>query len=197
MSERKNPITPEMISGANIHPEFAVYHPDNTPYPLIIPAQYTEGNYRLVYTASTGCGGGTGSSGIHNLDNLHKINTQIPVDYINTNFWSDDKRGSIPWDSDGKPVPGQQMAYVARGGQDRSDKTKLGKELLERYNLSAFSPEVVLVSVIDPTDRRKDRIIARFDSTFSEDLVKNTMAAIENDKSKQLKKNPPKSGRSL
>ncbi|MFN7451312.1 MAG: hypothetical protein ACK5R5_00210 [Alphaproteobacteria bacterium] len=190
MTENKNPITPQHIATAQAFvPQSAVYDPSGDAAALI-PAQYSRGSYRVVYTASTGCGGATGVIGRHNLDNLQKLSEKVPVDYINTNFQSDKEwlGAAIPLDSQGKPVPGNKIAHVAQAGNDKTGGSQLGMDLLKHYNLSAFGKDVVLVFVTDTNNRRTDRVVERFDSTFGNSLMENVLNAVKKD---QAQKQPP------
>lgn len=152
-------------------------------------AQTSAGNdksrYHIVYTANTGCFGPDGTDGRHSLGNMVKLNAQVPVDYINTNFWSDDDRGRTPVDFDRNPVPGTQIAYVSRGGNDRTSGSDLGKNLFRKYNLGPVSEDVVLVYVNDPADRKQDRVVERFASTSKKSFVDDVLAAIEKDRLQQ------------
>ncbi|MFN7185762.1 MAG: hypothetical protein ACK5R4_06870 [Alphaproteobacteria bacterium] len=190
MTENKNPITPQHIATAQAFvPQSAVYDPSGDAAALI-PAQYSRGSYRVVYTASTGCGGATGVIGRHNLVNLQKLSEKVPVDYINTNFQSDKEwlGAAIPLDSQGKPVPGNKIAHVAQAGNDKTGGSQLGMDLLKHYNLSAFGKDVVLVFVTDTNNRRTDRVVERFDSTFGNSLMENVLNAVKKD---QAQKQPP------
>jgi len=190
VTENKNPITPQHIATAQAFvPQSAVYDPSGDAAALI-PAQYSRGSYRVVYTASTGCGGATGVIGRHNLVNLQKLSEKVPVDYINTNFQSDKEwlGAAIPLDSQGKPVPGNKIAHVAQAGNDKTGGSQLGMDLLKHYNLSAFGKDVVLVFVTDTNNRRTDRVVERFDSTFGNSLMENVLNAVKKD---QAQKQPP------
>ncbi len=156
----------------------------------LVATAKSAGGYRLVYTANTGCGGTEEVSGRHNLDNLRKLNEKIGVDYINTNYQSEKlgdawRSARIPQDSEGHDVPGNPIATVALGGNSTSDATKLGKALLKHYDLSAFSPDVVLVFVTDPNDRRKDRVVQRFDSTFDSHFADKVLSAVQRNQALQ------------
>ena len=151
--------------------ESAVYNPIGDSADMLVPIQLRRGGgyYAAVYTGSTGCDGTTGSNGRHNLNNLRALDAKkvVAVDYINTNYQSDKNwaGAAIPVDSSGKSIPGNKIAHVARGGNDPTGGSQLGKDLLRHYNLSAFSHDVVLVFVTDPNNRRADRIVSRFDSS--------------------------------
>jgi hypothetical protein len=58
-------------------------------------------------------------------------------------------------------------------------------DLLKHYNLSAFGKDVVLVFVTDTNNRRTDRVVARFDSTFGRDFVGNVINAVNVDQAQQ------------
>lgn len=184
MSERKNPITSEHIALAQTFaPRSGVYALADDAPAMVIPAKNSRDAYHLVYTANTGCGGGTGATARHNTASLREMNKTIPVDYINTNYWSDDPRGSVVTESNGGgvPVPGKQIARVSRGGQDATTGSDLGKALFSHYNLGPLSTEVVLVFVTDPNDRKKDRVIQRFENTFGAEFINNVTSAVQRD----------------
>jgi hypothetical protein len=61
-------------------------------------------------------------------------------------------------------------------------------DLLKHYNLSAFGKDVVLVFVTDTNNRRTDRVVERFDSTFGNSLMENVLNAVKKD---QAQKQPP------
>lgn len=156
------------------------------PSPTVSLTPYGRGSYHIVYTANTGCGGATGVPGRHNLDNIRTLadSGAVTVDYINTNFRSNEDLfgASTPLDAEGKPVTGTQIAMVARGGNDPSGKSQLGLDLLETYNLGATGSDVVLVYVTNPNDRKTDRIVSRFDSTFEPTFADDVKEAMRRDR---------------
>lgn len=155
-----------------------------------IKAQHNSGSYHIVYTASTGCFGNDGVSGRHNLSNMLMLSKEIPVDYINTNFQSEQvgpewAAATTPRDARGNPVPGNQIATIAEGGHSGSEATQLGWALLGHYNLGISSTNVALVLVTDPKNRQKDRVVDTFDSTFASNFVEDVRSAIRADKANQ------------
>lgn len=156
------------------------------PSPTASSTPYGRGSYHIVYTANTGCGGGTGAPGRHNLDNIRTLadSDAVTVDYVNTNFRSDEDLfgAKTPLDAEGNPVPGSQIALVARGGNDASGESQLGIELLEKFGISAFSSDVVLVYVTNPNDRTSDRIVSRFESTFEPTFADDVKEAMRKDR---------------
>jgi hypothetical protein len=136
--------------------------------------------YHLVYTASTGCGD-VRENYRHNLRN---------IDYINTNYWSHDPKRAVavtpPQDQGGRAVPGTEIAYVGKAGNDpKQTGSQLGLDLYKTYNLNALSSAVVLVYVNDPKDRTQDRIVQRFETTAPTDFYAQVAAAVRADQETQ------------
>ncbi len=183
-------LPPHILAQAiSVSSPSAVYSP-NSGDVATTAVQNNSGTYRIVYTANTGCFGGDGVSGRHDLNNMRNLSERVEINYINTNFQSeqvgDEWAAAItPRDAQGNPVPGTKIATVAQGGNSKSEATQLGKALLEHYQLSAFKPNVVLVFVTDPNDRLKDRIVRNFPTTFDANFVSEVENAILTDREMQ------------
>lgn len=113
-----------------------VYTPESEePEALTLAAQRGSG-YRVLYSAINGCGGVT-----HNFNNLRRLqNSGVDVQYVNSN-----------------PAPDRMPVSGNPAGRQINNSFAQGAALLERYGLSVFSSDVLL---IDPSNR----VIGRFDS---------------------------------
>ena len=113
-----------------------VYTPESEgPEALTLAAQRGSG-YRVLYSAINGCGGVT-----HNFNNLRRLqNSGVDVQYVNSN-----------------PAPDRMPVSGNPAGRQINNSFAQGAALLERYGLSVFSSDVLL---IDPNNR----VIGRFDS---------------------------------